>query len=260
MTGHGFGRTDGQPSGMLAKHPFDGLGLGRVVVRRRRAVGVDIVDLGRLNVPAAQRLLHAAGRAFALGRGRSHVVGVTVGAIADYLGIDFRPATPRTFQLFHHHDAGPFGHDKAVAALIKRAAGSVGFVVVGRDRLHGDKAAQPHGGQRGFGSAGNHRLLFAEANQPKRLANGVRPGRTGAGRGIVDALGAVANSDLTRGKIGDQLGNKERRDLFEPGVEENFMIGLNAAQAADADPDNHTDHVLIVRRDRQAGLIHGHLG
>ena len=67
---HGLGRADRQLVGMCAEDRLDGCRLALVVERRRGAVGIDVVDLFRLEAGLGQGELHGARRALAaLGRG-----------------------------------------------------------------------------------------------------------------------------------------------------------------------------------------------
>ena len=55
--------------------------------------------------------------------------GVRRHAIADHLGIDFRPALPRVAMLLENEDPGPFAHHEPVAFSVPRARGPRRIVI-----------------------------------------------------------------------------------------------------------------------------------
>ena len=222
-------------------------------------MGIDVVDLGRVHFSTAQRGLHAAHRAFALGRRRGDVVGVGVGPVADHLGVDGGAVALGKLQFFQDDDARTLGHDEAVPVLVEGAAGLGGCVVPGGHRAHGDEPAQSERGQRRLCAAGDHRVLVAQPNGPKCFADGVRAGRAGAGGRVVEALGAVADRDLPRRQVPQQFGNEERRDALQAGVQKVDVVFFDAGQPADADADDAADQIFVVGGNGDPGFLHRHL-
>ena len=68
MAGHRFGGTDREF--VLAKEIPDGLGFQRVANRGRRAMRINVADVGGLDAGIADGIPHDAEAAFVLGRGR----------------------------------------------------------------------------------------------------------------------------------------------------------------------------------------------
>ena len=107
----------------------------------RGGVRVDVAHFFRLDARVFQCGSHAALRACALRGDAGHVIGVGTHAVADHFGQDLCAARLGELQLLKNQDAGAFADDKAVAILVKGAAGAGGFVVAGGERAHGGKSA-----------------------------------------------------------------------------------------------------------------------
>src|SRR5256885_351158 len=91
-----------------------------VVVRRRRAVRVDVADGRRLEPGVAHGARHGAQGAVAVGIGRRHVVGVGRRPIPDDLGVDTSIATPGVLERLEDDDAGALAGHEAVAVGLER--------------------------------------------------------------------------------------------------------------------------------------------
>ena len=148
---HGLGRADRERGRVLAEDPVDRLALAGVVVLRRGAVRVDVVDVGRRDAGVGDRLLHAARRALAARRRRRDVEGVGAGAVADHLAEDAGAAGLGVLERLQHQDAGALRHHEAVAVAVERAARPLGLVVPRRERTHRDEAADTETAQRRLG-------------------------------------------------------------------------------------------------------------
>ncbi len=92
MADRRLGRRHRDLARRLAQQPLDRAELDLVAQRRRGAVGVDVVDVGRVDARMADRRLHGAEAAVAVLGRRGDVVGVAGEAIADDLGVDLRAA------------------------------------------------------------------------------------------------------------------------------------------------------------------------
>src|SRR6202045_3579396 len=84
MAGHGLGGA--YRDSAFAEEATDRMSFEYVANRRRGSVGIDVADVGRLQLGVMQRVLHDAEAAFVLGRGLRDVVGVATHAVADELG------------------------------------------------------------------------------------------------------------------------------------------------------------------------------
>src|SRR6185437_5628152 len=107
---------------VLAEGALDGQRLDRVVDGGAGAVGVDVVDVGRVEAGAGQRLLDAGDRAAALVVAVGDPEGIGRRSVADDLAVDPRPAPPGVLELLEHEHPGPFAEDEAVAVAVEGTA------------------------------------------------------------------------------------------------------------------------------------------
>ena len=147
--------------------------------------------------------------------------------------------------------------DKSVAILVERAAGMRGIVVARGKRAHGSESADAHRRDRSFRSAGNHDIRIAALDDPIGVADGVSAGGAGRRGGLVRALGAVADADLTRGQVDDGRGNKKGRNFARAARQHGAVFALDNVESADARADVNADALGILRRDLQARRFHG---
>ena len=259
MPGHRFRRGDRQLVGVLAEQILDRERLDAIVVRRRRAVRVDVADLLRRDVGLPEGHVHDAHRpAAVLGR-RRNVIRVAGHAVADDLGVDSRAARDGRFALFENDHAGPLADDEPIALLVERAARFVGLIVARRHRAHRGKPADAHRRNRRLRAAGNHRVGVAAPDDLERLPDRMRRRRArGAGR-QVRPFGAEADRHLSCREVDDGCGNEERRDLPRPSGEERLVLALDAGEPADAGAHEHADVRGVRLGNRQLRVIHREL-
>ena len=186
------------------------------------------------------------------GRGLGHVVGVAGHAVADDLGENGSAALAGKFQLFEDHDARAFADDEAVTVFVPGAAGFFGIVVAGGERAHGGESAYAHGSDGSLGAAGDHDVGIVVLDDAKRIADGVRAGGAGGGRGLVRSLGAEAHGDLSGGEIDDGGRNEKRRDLARAAFQQFGVLALDDVESADAGTDVDADALVVFGRDFQA--------
>ena len=89
-------------------------------------MGVDVVDLIRVDPGVGQGLADAGDRAPALVMAVGDPEGVGRGAVADDLAVDPGPARLGVLQLLENQHARPLAEDEAVAVAVERTAGRVG--------------------------------------------------------------------------------------------------------------------------------------
>ena len=225
-------------------------------------MGVDVVEVARLDAGALHGGAHAAEGAVAVRGRRGDVVGVAREAVADHLGVDLGAARLGVLVLFEHHDPGALAHDEAVAVLVV-GAGSPGGVVVeaGGEGAAGGEARERQAVHGGFGAARHHHVGIAELDQPGRVADGVGPGGAGRDHGVVRALEAVSDGDLPGGEIDDAAGNEEGGDPARALVVQGHGGVVDAADAADAGADHHAGGALVlVGRRVPIGVVQGLAG
>ena len=131
MPRHRLGRTHRQFEGLLAENPFDCLRFIGIVVFSRSPVGVDIVNVSGRNSSVLKSQSHAARGALALWSGRSYMIRVSVGPVANNFRINFRPALQRSISFFQDQNTRTFRNDKTVPFFIERATSAFRFVVAG---------------------------------------------------------------------------------------------------------------------------------
>ena len=135
MADRRFGRRHRHLRGGIAEQPLDRAEFDLVAERRRGAVRVDVVDIGRRDAGALHRGAHAAEGAIAVRRRRGDVIGVAGQAVADHFGVDLRAALLGVLVFLEHHDAGALAHHEAVAILVVGTRRLFGRVVeTGRQR------------------------------------------------------------------------------------------------------------------------------
>ncbi len=121
MAEGGFGGADLDGFGGGAKDFFDGLGFGEVAEFGGGAVGVDVVDLIRIDFGFAEGFFHGGGGTGAVFIGGGDVAAIAGGTDSDEFGIDAGAAGLGMFVFFEDDDAGAFGHDEAVAVFLEGA-------------------------------------------------------------------------------------------------------------------------------------------
>ena len=216
----------------------------------------------RLQASALQRIGHAAEGAIAIGGRCCHVIGIARHAIADDFGIDLGAARLGMLELLEHDDAGTFAHHEAVAVLVIGARGLLGIIVeLGGQRLARDEAADADAADRRFGTARHHDVGIIERDEARRVADGMRAGRTGGDHSVVGTLEAELDRHEARGQVDQRAGNEERADAARALlVHQRGGVG-NVAQATDAGAHENAGAVLLVLGlQLDAGILHRLLG
>ena len=156
--------------------------------------------------------------------------------------------------------AEPSDITKPSRSLSNGRLAAFGRVVASRQRAHRDESADAERRDRRFGAAGDRGVEVAEPDHAVGFADRMTARRACAGGGEVGAARSVANRDLSRRQVADQLGNEKRRDVAQPGVDEDLVVFLDRAQAADADANQHADVVGVLFGDLEPRLAHRLLG
>ena len=94
----------------------------------------------------------------------------------------------------------------------------------------------------------------------KRIADGMRAGGAGGGRGFVRALGAEAHGDVAGRQVHDRCRNEEGGDLARAAFEQGAVFALDDVESADAGADVHADALGNFRRDFEAAGLHRLIG
>src|SRR5437588_10614232 len=96
MAGHGLGGA--YRDSAIAEEAADCVSFEYIANRRRGSVGIDVADVGGLQLRVTQRVLHDAEAAFVLGCGLRDVVGGATHAVADYRGQNGRAPALGAFE------------------------------------------------------------------------------------------------------------------------------------------------------------------
>ncbi len=128
-------------------------------------------------------------------------------------------------------------------------------------RLGGGKTGNAEAADRAFRTARHHDIRVIVGNHPRRIANGVGTGGTGGHHGVVRALVAVTDGDLSRDEIDQGARNEERADAAGAALMQRDGVRLDRGQAADAGTDGDTGAAeFLFRRGLPAAVLDGLIG
>ena len=108
-----------------------------------RAVGIEVLNLIRVDARIAHCIDH--GAAWSVHVGSGHVAGIGAHAKPGELGLNPRAARFGVLVRLQHHDPGTLAQHKAITVAVPRARGGLGIVVAGGQGAHGGKAAHAQG-------------------------------------------------------------------------------------------------------------------
>jgi len=109
---------------------------------------------------------------------------------------------------------------------------------MGRQCSGGGETGQTDPAYCGFGSTRDHDIGVIEHDHPRRVADGVRTGRTRGDDSVVRPLETVADGHIARGQIDQRRGNKERPDTARPALVDQRRAIVDCLQPADARADS----------------------
>ena len=170
---------------------FDGRGFHDVVQAGTGAVGVDIVDIGRVNFCFPERQPHRKGRPLPVGLRPRQAIGIERRTVPGDLSINLRPTSLGVLKAFHDQDRGPFSQHKAVTSAIKRPRDLRRLSVRPTHRVHGRVGHQHQGVEPAIAAPSHHHIGIAPANQPKRLAHRLGTSCAGCDNGVIGPHGPV---------------------------------------------------------------------
>ena len=175
-------------------------------------MGVDIVDIFRVQAGLAQRHLHGTERARTFRMWRRHVIGIAGQAITDHFAINLGTARLGPLIFFQHHHASAFAHHETIAILIIGAAGAGGIVVeIGRKRAGLGETGDAQRAQRTFRTAGQHHIGIIQRDHAGGIANGMGAGGAGGDNRVVGAHQAIFDRNLARDEIDQPTMHEMRR-------------------------------------------------
>ena len=235
---------------MVAERDLQRLGLACVVQLRRRAVGVDVVDVLRLEPRVLDRQRDRARRRLA-GLVGCHLVERVVGRrVADQLTVDAGAALIGVLQRLEDQRARALAGDETIAVAVERPARLLGRFVARREGADGVEGRDPYLAQRRLGAAREHDVRVAALDHPRRVAERLRRRRARSRHGRVRA----AEVELHRHRRARHVGDDRRRvHRVQPTLgREGDRARRHVVERADAGAHRHADAEAVLLGEVQA--------
>ena len=233
---------------MVAEDDLDGLRLGRVALRRRGAVRVDVADLGRVDAGLREREAHHGDDAQRVGTRRDGVVGVVRVAARDDLGVDAGAAALGVLDRLDHEHGRALGADEPVARGVERARGRLGPLAGSRraEALHGREAGDDERVDAGLAATGEHHVGVAAADQLGGLHDGMRARRAGRDGRQVVAAQVEQRGDRAARDVRQALRQEPGRDPLPAAVAQDVVLLHHRVEAADRGAEEHAGARRVV--------------
>lgn len=246
---HRLGRRDRQLVGVLAEHLLDGVRFVLVVDGRRRAVGIEVVNVRRAKLCVLQRHPHGLARPFHVRV--HHVLAVGGHAVPDQLGQNGRPALLCVLELLQDENARAFTQHGAIPLLGEREAAVGRQHVESLPGLHGTVVDD------GLGGTSNGNVDHVVANVVARDADGVARRRAGATGGKRGPLDAVLDTDVRGGRRTDDAQQRQRVGGALVVNEKVAISGLVGRETACAGADDARRPIRVLERHFEPRLPYG---
>ncbi len=223
-------------------------------------MGIDEINIFRLQPGCLDRVANCTRRAIAAWFGRGNVIGIAGDATAAHFGQQLCAARPRMGFAFQDHDAGAFAANEAVAFFVERPAGMFRVFVARRERPHAGKGGHRQSGHRRLAAAGNHHIGLIALNQVVALDQGIVAAGAGRGGGHDRAARAQLDGDDASDRIGHHVGNEERPHRTRPLFNQAHRAWLHFGDAAAAGVHQNRDAFAVIRGDGEVGVGQGFVG
>ena len=240
---------------MAAQSGFDRLGFADIPESGGCRMGVDVIDLLRVDSTVFHGDLDRPRSPIALRHRSGHVVGVRRASVTGNLAINPGSSAFGVLIFLEDHDAGSLAHDKAVAVAVERPAGLLRLVISQAHRLHGCEAADPERGERGLASAREKNVRIAELDNAPGLAQRVVGGGARGHDAHVRAAKIVFHRDDSAGHVRNHHRDRERGDARRPAFQEALAFVLHGAQPADAASNDHAEAVAVHGIEGDPGVL-----
>ena len=99
----------------------------------------------------------------------------------------------------------------------------------------------------GFRAAADHHVRVAVLDHPEGIADRMRAGGAGRGRGRIRPLRAGADRNVARSQVDDGRRNEKRRDAPRPFFEQDLVLALDHFESADAAADVNAGALGLFR-------------
>ncbi|MNQ80061.1 hypothetical protein D3C85_950260 [compost metagenome] len=225
-------------------------------------MGIEVLDIRRLNAGLSQGRHHGAACAVAIFGTGGEVIGVGTGAIAHQLHYGGGAPGQGVFQGFNHQDPGPFAHDKPIAVDIERTGGRFGIIGIGgRQGAGRGKPAQADAVYGGLGPATDGDVGLTAANESGGVANGLHPCGAGRDRCPERPFEAEVDGDMARRHVDQEGGDGEGGQAARSPLIRGAHRIDDGGEAADAGGDDGGGALLLRRGlGGPVGLRQGLLG
>lgn len=260
VTCHRLRRADRDLVGVLAEEYLNGIGLGDVALWRRRAMDVDVINVGRFQVRAFDRHAHRTDRAFAARRGLSDVVSISRKPKAYEFGVDLRSTIPSMIEFLENERGTAFAHDEAITLNVEGSARLFGSIVSRRERLHGIEPADRHRTDHGFRTASDDHVRETAFDEHRRVDDRVVARCAGARRCVIRPFEAVAYRDISSANIADQHRHEERRDpVWASRFKHRLLLLLIGPHSPDTGAEDDADTITILGFEIQLRIFDRHI-
>lgn len=240
-----FGAGDGDRSGGFPEDIFDGHGFGFVAERGAGAVGVDVIDIARVELSVGEGVGHGPCSTAAMFVWGGDMAGVARPAVADDLAVDACAASFRMLKFFEDQDTAAFAEDESVSVGIEGSASFFRGIVACGQGLHVGETGHAHGGDGGFGTAGQHDVGFTVLNGFESVAHRVVGASAGGGNGEIGAAQTILNRQIPSGGVEHHFGDGERADPIRPLAEQTEHLFFDFVEPPDAGAQDRTAAVGV---------------
>ncbi len=223
--------------------------LRQVVGQRGRAVGVDVPDLLRRQLRAAQRRPH--GPRGPIDGWLRNVACIGAHAESHQFRVDPRAARLRRFQRFQHEHGAAFTKDHAAAILGKWTAR------LRRHHAHRLPGLQNTHAERGFATPRDSQVAAPGGDHLKRLPDGMRRRRARRRNRVGWPGDAELHRNVAGPRVGHRLGDGQRVYPIGPLLINFHEPGVFGGLPAHARPRDDRRSLAQFRRPLHSGVFHG---
>ena len=224
---------------MRSEDRVDRLEFGAVAFRRRRCVGIEVIDLGGIEPGLGECASRGPDRADPAGRGEGDVGCVGRGPVAHDLGQGLGTAGVRVGQRFEHEHAAPLADHEPIPAFVEWTGRPFRIVVPRRQGLHRRKTADHRLVDDRLRTPGKHHLRIAAPDRFPRFPDCVGARGTGRHDREVRSQWTERNGHLAGADIGDPHRNEERADSIRPALTHQEHVVEQCRHAAESRAQDH---------------------
>ena len=208
-------------------------------------MGIDVVDLARIDAGVFEGHLHRACRVTARWIRLGHVLRVGRKPVAGDLGVDLGATGARAFELLEHEHRARLAHHEAVALRVERPAGTLRIFVATRERAHRTEAGDPDLVDRRLGPAAEHHVGATKPDVVEPLADRHVRRRARGALGRERPACAELHRYPARAHVGDDARDRKRVDPVRAALDQRVVAVLEGLDPADPGRDRRADAVSV---------------